>query len=187
MGSTRQRGPSPLPGPPLSWPAPGAGGSSWGIRTRPQGWWGSGLLWELRWKTGAGATPGVGGDDAQRGACWGRGLVGGPPTSRFLESQQPQRQASGRSSASRSSTAHSAVNRLKRRCLRGQGASRPGQGSRVHTCLGPGPFLPPSWSSRNAPPHPSLACPPLYPGGGDRLVCRREQCCPRTSPTPDSG
>lgn len=28
MGSARQQGPSPLSGPPLSWPAPGAGGSS---------------------------------------------------------------------------------------------------------------------------------------------------------------
>lgn len=75
MGSARQRGASPLSGPPRSWPAPGAGGSSRGRRAHPQRWWDS-VLWELRRKTGRGLSW-RGRRGTQQGVCWGRGLVGG--------------------------------------------------------------------------------------------------------------
>lgn len=163
MGSARQRGASPLSGPPRSWPAPGAGGSSRGRRAHPQRWWDS-VLWELRRKTGRGLSW-RGRRGTQQGVCWGRGLVGGPPTSRSRAAcQQPQRQASGRSSAPRSSRAHSTGTDSRRLCLQGQGAGWPGRGSGVSACLGPGPFLPPARPSRSAPhPNPVRRLPTLVP------------------------
>lgn len=163
MGSARQQGPSPLSGPPLSWPAPGAGGSSRGIRARPQWWWGSGLLWELRWKTGARAAPGVVGGRCLKGCVLGQGLVGGPPSSRSPESQQPQRPASRRSSASRSSTAHSAVNRLKKTVPPWSGSRLAWAGQQGSHVLGTGPFSPSCPALEECPPHPIPCLPTVVP------------------------